>query len=154
VTSKRFEKCAANLDMLKMLRSALFDEAFENKFRYDEAFGKALQRIEEGVRSGAWAERALGSLLLDAILNRLLRKRESSSPPRFFEFLLFLIPIRQRDHVAGDLEEEYRSVTVPKYGKRLASTIYAWQVSIEITRAVITGARGVAFGWLFAKLSK
>ncbi len=79
---------------------------------------------------------------------------ESPSPPPSFEFLLFLLPIRQRDHVIGDLEEEFRSVTVPKYGRRLASILYAWQVLIEITRGVIAGVRGVAFGWIFAKLSK
>jgi hypothetical protein len=171
VTSKRSKK-----DVISQLKSFHFmpgeptiemlrtlpEKEFQNKLselRYrDGRIWGTRPPNWQAERKAAWEVAKLAKPIMKAYWSRRapqnLSADESPSPPRFFEFLLLLIPIRQRDHVVGDLEEEFRSITVPKYGKRLASILYAWQVLIEIARAVITGVRGVAFGWIFAKLSK
>lgn len=74
--------------------------------------------------------------------------------PKVAEFFLLLLPIRDREHLLGDLEEEFRTILVPKYGIKIASVLYTWQVAIEFFHAIRTGLFAVAFGWLLRKFSK
>jgi hypothetical protein len=57
-----------------------------------------------------------------------LRINASESLPRLAQFALLLIPQRNREHLIGDLEEEYRTTVLPQYGPFLASCYYCWQV--------------------------
>jgi hypothetical protein len=79
---------------------------------------------------------------------------EFLSPPRVAQFLLLLIPLRQREHLLGDLEEEFRTTLVPGYGLRCARIYYYWQVWVEIISAVARGLKGVVLGYLFSKITK
>jgi hypothetical protein len=53
-------------------------------------------------------------------------------PPRFPKFLLLLVPRRNREHLLGDLEEEYSTLVVPEYGRRLADVWYWWHSLISL----------------------
>jgi DNA-binding CsgD family transcriptional regulator len=49
--------------------------------------------------------------------------------PKSAKFLLLLlVPRSSREHLVGDLEEEYRTVVLPQYGARKARLWYWWQV--------------------------
>lgn len=75
------------------------------------------------------------------------------NPPRLAQFVLLLIPLSQREHLMGDLEEEFRMIVVPKYGPTLACWYYRWQVVVEVTKSITNGLNGVIFGWLFSKFT-
>jgi hypothetical protein len=49
------------------------------------------------------------------------------------QFILLLIPKRNREQVIGDLEEEFRTIVLPQYGSFLATCWYFEQVAIAIT---------------------
>jgi hypothetical protein len=53
--------------------------------------------------------------------------RTATVPPRWEEFALRLIPVRSREHLIGDLNEEFHEVH-QKYGLRAARSLYRWQV--------------------------
>jgi hypothetical protein len=53
-------------------------------------------------------------------------------PPRSAQFALLLIPKRNREHLAGDLEEEFRTVVLPQHGRFLARCWYCEQVALAI----------------------
>jgi hypothetical protein len=47
-------------------------------------------------------------------------------PPLAPKFLMLLIPPKNREAIIGDLEEEYRTILLREYGKRLANFYYWW----------------------------
>ena len=53
-------------------------------------------------------------------------------PPPLAEFILLLIPMRDREHLIGDLEEEFRVIVLPKHGLFKANLYYWWQVIISL----------------------
>jgi hypothetical protein len=55
-------------------------------------------------------------------------------PLRPIEAVLRFIPERSREHLIGDLEEEYRTIILPQRGQKLAQCWYLYQV-INIIRA-------------------
>jgi hypothetical protein len=57
---------------------------------------------------------------------------EQDHPPRSAQFGLLLVPKRNREHLIGDLEEEYRTIVQPQYGRFLAGCWYCEQVAIAI----------------------
>jgi hypothetical protein len=65
-----------------------------------------------------------------------LRIDASESLPRLAQFALLLIPKRNREHLIGDLEEEYRTIVLPQYGPFLASCFYCWQVVASLAAYV------------------
>ena len=50
------------------------------------------------------------------------------SPPAGAQFLLLLLPKKYREGLLGDLEEEYRTVVLPRYGALWAKVYYWVQV--------------------------
>lgn len=54
--------------------------------------------------------------------------RKSNRPPSSARFLLLLIPQRHREHLIGDLDEEYATIVLPEYGLRKARLWYWCQV--------------------------
>ncbi len=75
-----------------------------------------------------------------------------SHPPKRAEMLLhFGLPKRDRECMIGDLEEEYRTVMLPKYGTRVAARWYWWQA----VRSVAAASGGRVRVWLsFGGLAK
>jgi hypothetical protein len=52
--------------------------------------------------------------------------------PRSAQFALLLIPKRNREHLIGDLEEEFQTIVLPQYGRFLASCWYFEQAMLAI----------------------
>jgi hypothetical protein len=52
--------------------------------------------------------------------------------PRFAQFALLLIPKCSREHLIGDLEEEFQTIVLPEYGSFWARCWYFEQVAIAI----------------------
>ncbi len=70
---------------------------------------------------------------------------EENAPPKRAEMLLhFGLPKRDRECMIGDLEEEYRTVILPKYGPRVAARWYWWQA----VRSVVAASGGRVRVWL------
>jgi len=72
------------------------------------------------------------------------------SPPKVAQFALLLIPKRNREHLIGDMEEEYRTITLPQYGRFLARVWYWEQTAIAVGRyllPVIKRILGFAVIW-------
>ncbi len=65
-------------------------------------------------------------------------------PPRVAEFLLLLIPIKYRENLLGDLEEEYRTRLLPRYGLRKAQVYYCAQVLFSIGAFLARSLAGIA----------
>jgi hypothetical protein len=59
-------------------------------------------------------------------------KRLAPAPPDWGLYCLLLIPKRNREHLVGDLEEEFRTVILPRYGPRKAACWYWWNVIVSI----------------------
>src|SRR5437773_7190823 len=45
-------------------------------------------------------------------------------PPRLADFLISLIPLKHRENLAGDLEEDYWNRLLPRHGPRKARFLY------------------------------
>jgi hypothetical protein len=91
----------------------------------------------------------------------ILRKLESatrsgklpSSPPAAAKFILLLIPKRHREHLIGDLEEEYTMMLLPEYGVKRARLWYWWQVAISVGPLCWSQVRrGIAIAWLWKRV--
>ena len=91
-------------------------------------------------------------------LESILRKLESithpgklaSSPPKAAKFVLLLVPRRYREHLVGDLEEEYTTIVLPEYGAKSARLWYWWQVITSIAPLLWQQAKevaGLVFVW-------
>jgi hypothetical protein len=70
-------------------------------------------------------------------------RAKRQSPPRLAKFFLLLIPLRQREHILGDLEEEFHNILFPEYGCRWASIYYYWHVLLEIVIALAQGVKEI-----------
>jgi hypothetical protein len=53
---------------------------------------------------------------------------EHSVLPKGAELLIFLLPPQYRESFAGDLEEDFHTRLVPRFGHRTAAWIYRWNV--------------------------
>ena len=80
--------------------------------------------------------------------------------PKQAEMLLhFGLPKRDREYMIGDLEEEFHSIILPKYGPRVAARWYWWQAVRSVAAAsggrfrVWMSAGGLykAAGWIVEK---
>ena len=87
-------------------------------------------------------------------------KTRRTRPPKRAEKLLYLLlPKEWRDSLPGDLEEEYKTIISPKFGRRYARLWYWKQVLVSIWRILprrIMGLAAVAWmgkvaHWLFSK---
>lgn len=75
-------------------------------------------------------------------------------PPKTARFLLLLVPIKSREHLFGDLEEEYRTVLVPEFGVRVANRWYWEQVLASILPLLfqqMCRLAGVLFLWRISR---
>lgn len=79
---------------------------------------------------------------------------KSPDPPHLATFLFLLIPLRQREHLLGDLDEEFRTRLVPEYGPRWARLYFYWHVAIELTTALTKAVTGAVLGFAISRLTK
>jgi hypothetical protein len=77
-----------------------------------------------------------GLLIVADALDGSLPTVPHPAPPRFAEFCLLLVPLRQRKDILGDLQEEFRTVVVPNHGISRARFYYVWQVIMEVFWAI------------------
>ena len=89
------------------------------------------------VSFGAW-------LLLSPARIRLGDAPRSADPPCVATFLLLLAPKKHREHLLGDLEEEYRTVILARFGLRRARVWFWWQVCISLAPLVGQQLRRIA----------
>lgn len=75
---------------------------------------------------------------------RTLRIGQVVKPPKGAKFLLLLIPQKHREHLPGDLEEEFSTVVLPQYGFLVARWWYRWQVAASLMPFVWTHVKRVA----------
>jgi hypothetical protein len=71
-------------------------------------------------------------------------KNVSREPPRAAKLLLLFIPKKNREHLLGDLEEEYQTSVLPEYGLRAARRWYWWHVCLSIGPFAWVGFKRVA----------
>ena len=81
---------------------------------------------------------------------------EAVDPPEHAELLLHLVPRRDREYILGDLEEDFRTAFLPKFGPEKARRLYWWH-AVRSVLAVVLGRvrwliRVAAVGWLVGKL--
>jgi hypothetical protein len=77
----------------------------------------------------------------------------AASPPKAAKFMLLLVPRRHREHLIGDLEEEYIAIVLPEYGPRKAKLWYWWQVIFSVGPLLWAQVkRGVAIAWLWKRV--
>jgi hypothetical protein len=55
----------------------------------------------------------------------------ASRPPAGAQYLLLLLPRKYREGLLGDLEEEYRTVVLPRHG-RIMAQLYYWVQVVEL----------------------
>lgn len=74
-------------------------------------------------------------------------KEDKARPHRFAEKMLYLfLPKGQREHIPGDLEEEFKEVILPKFGRSYAQFWYWSQVLRSIVASNKWAARFIAYG--------
>jgi hypothetical protein len=64
-------------------------------------------------------------------------RKTMSSSPRRAQYLLLLIPKKDREHLIGDLEEEFRTLVLPQYGRRRANFYYWWHACAAIAPYIL-----------------
>lgn len=80
---------------------------------------------------------------------------DTGAPPKRAEKLLYLfLPKKDRESIPGDLEEEYRTIILPNYGRPFAQGWYWWQAARSLW-IILRGslARLLKLG-LFAKAAE
>lgn len=70
--------------------------------------------------------------------------RNFQEPPARANYLLFLAPRKYREHLIGDLEEEYRTVVLPRFGIKKARFWYWWQVIQSLLPILWSSAKRIA----------
>jgi hypothetical protein len=87
------------------------------------------------------------------LLGRVLHA--SAPPPNAERVVCYLLPKRQREAILGDLEEDYRTTFLPKFGPREARRMY-WSQFIRSVAAIMPGwiwaVVAGAFTWLWGKV--
>ena len=64
-----------------------------------------------------------------------------AGPPKTAKLLMLLIPPENREHLIGDLDEEYTTVLVPEYGPRVAALFYWWHAVFSIAPFLLRGIK-------------
>ena len=101
---------------------------------------------------GHLALQALGTLYRSAFSQK--SRSEICNPPRLAKFVLLLVPKKNREHLLGDLDEEFRTILVPEYGPRKARLWYWWHVTISIMPLVWDQLKRIATATVFWKLTR
>jgi hypothetical protein len=71
------------------------------------------------------------------------REKGTLTPPKAAKFVLLMIPKAHREHLVGDLEEEYATIVLPEYGEKRAQLWYWWQVTASIAPLIWSQLRRI-----------
>jgi len=63
--------------------------------------------------------------------------RTASAVPLSAQYLLLLIPRKDREHIISDLEEEFHTIVLPQYGLRRAKTYYWCQTFASLAHYIL-----------------
>lgn len=127
LTKKEAEYLGVTLD---------YDEFFSEVLRnHSNKAAHLISRVMSNIDLVMLGKKTLTEILREA-------KGVEDSPPRNIQFLLYLfLSKKNRDHIAGDLEEEFHGVIVPKLGIRRARFWYRWQalrtIGFSLTRLTV-----------------
>ena len=80
--------------------------------------------------------------------------RKPTGVPRTARFLLLLTPKSYREGLVGDLEEEFHTIVLPRYGGRLAQLWYWEQVACSLWPLIwdlLKRAAGLTIIWRITK---
>ena len=78
---------------------------------------------------------------------------DPNRPPKMATLLVLLIPKKNREHILGDLDEEYRTILMPRYGRRTANLWYWWQAAISVGPLLWAKVkRGLVAAWLWHRV--
>jgi|GEM_PF-3718872 len=73
-------------------------------------------------------------------------------PARLEYYLCLFTPKKVREHILGDLVEEYTSTILPKFGPERAQRWYQWQVFTTVCSYLKSRLlKVITFGWLVYK---
>jgi hypothetical protein len=110
----------------------------------------------EAARATEAAVKAATELIRSVELMRAVEQAPPPPPATAERLACYLLPKRQRETILGDLEEDYRTTFLPKFGPQEARRMY-WSQFIRSVAALMPGwiwaAAGGAIGWLWSKLS-
>ena len=68
----------------------------------------------------------------------------AQEPPHSARFLLLLVPKKDRDGLVGDLEAEFLTLVLPKYGPRISRLWYWEQVIVVLAHLVWVKVKWIA----------
>ncbi len=80
---------------------------------------------------------AHGNQAHNSLTESALQESALQEPPSFPKFLLLLIPKNNREHLLGDLDEEYRTILLPEFGSKKALLWYPRQWSVLSSRVCV-----------------
>jgi hypothetical protein len=104
-------------------------DAFAAPHHGDEGEAKGWKRLV-GIGGSGQVYKIHGDLKPPIVLLR--RLVQADHPPRTAQFVLLLIPKKNREHLVGDLEEEYRTKVLPEWGRFRAQFLYWEQTAIAV----------------------
>jgi hypothetical protein len=113
------------------------------------SYCKAVGKLNKLVAVAARQQPAFGHLYSELLAGT--SEPISASTPRLAEYLLWYLPIENRDEIIGDLEEEYQLLN-QRHGRRKARVWYYSQVVFSFwpfaERKVRSLAKWGAIGWV------
>jgi hypothetical protein len=131
-------------DFVRVSDSVTIDET-NDRIIIESQNGYTVELSFGGLVNTHEAPKSSGSVVSDGNASVPKYVGEENAPPKRAEMLLhFGLPKRDRECMIGDLEEEYRTVILPKYGPRVAARWYWWQA----VRSVVVASGGRVRAWL------
>ena len=98
------------------------------------------------------ARRLIATISIDGLPVTNGSAASSSPPPNVERLACYLLPKRRREEILGDLEEDYWTNFLPKFGPRQARRMY-WSQFVRSVAAIAPGwvwaAAGAAVSWLW-----
>jgi hypothetical protein len=88
------------------------------------------------------------------VLIEFLDSTRNNHPPRWARFIALMIPRQHREHLLGDLEEEFYTVLVPEFGNFTAKLWYWWQVLASVSSLFWSEVRNVLGTALFWRITR
>lgn len=108
--------------------------------------GKTTLIVEGKTEQALWYALAARSVFVDIGVDL---PPLALDPPQLADFLISLIPVKHRQSLPGDLEEDYRNRLIPRHGLRTARFLYWVQVIYAFSGFLARPLAGiVGIGWI------
>ncbi len=144
IVAKIREDLSEHARLVRITRNALIHS---NTISIDEDKKAALLKYEKQVYELLHSDIRSGNVIYideSGFIGATLGQ-DGISPPRLAQFVLLLVPPGRREHVIGDLEEEFKTILIPRYGTRIAKLYYRWHVALEVIRAAAAILKDMAW---------